>query len=235
MGTEALWIPLLLAGAGAGVNYYNTKKTQDKQNDQIVQGLQQQRAKQGEINRSTDEVLSKFAASNPAGDKAKSQAQYTQQLAKNKGQATGGLTEVSGASDEYKAGNQDAAAGIGDFGAMLTDILSRIDAPEQQRTREGQLMADYGVDLDRKKREASGEARINQMKLQGINENPWLSALSQTLNGAATSMGTGGAGADIFSKLFGGGATNFGVPGMLPIPKPGIGALPGFDTPLWKF
>ena len=220
MGTEAIWIPLLLSAAGVGVNMYNQNQLQNKQEDTIVSGIQQQKKRQGEINNQTQELLSKFQGSNPEQDKARLLAAYTQQLGKNRPMANAGLTEIAGASGDYKAGTQDAALGIADYGSMLSSLMSRVDAPQYQRQREGVMMGDYGIDLDRVKRASQGDAFINEMRLKSLHSNPWLSALSSALSGAGAAAGTGnGSILDIFS---GGTPTDFGIP------LPGSGRLPGF-------
>lgn len=204
MGTEAIWVPLLIAAASGGVSYYNGQQLEKDQNKVLSQGIHEQQGHQDEINQQTQELLSKFASSNPEADKAQSLAAYQAQLAKNKGVANSGLTHVAGASGDYQTGTQDAALGIADYGNMLSSLMSRIDAPEQQRQREGEMMGDYGVGVDREKRYAQGDEYINQLKLKSLHRNPWLDALSAALKGVGMA-GSGG-----LSSIFGSGGTTAG-------------------------
>jgi hypothetical protein len=221
MGTEALWIPIALAAASTGVSYYNNKQLENRQDDILVHGIQQQRKRQGDVNKATDELLSKFATSNAEGDKAKANAAYTQALAANKPMVNAGLTKVGGASKDYAAGSQDAALGVADYGKLLSGLMSRIEAPQDQRAREGVMLGNYGVEVDRQGRMSRGDDYINQLRLKAQRSNPWLSALSAALQGAATATGSGEGGG--LMSLFGAKApVDFGIP------LPGSGRLPGF-------
>lgn len=200
MGTEALWIPLAAAAIGGGVSYYNGQQLANKQDAQLAHGIQQQRARQGQVDEQTQALLSKFASSNPTADQDRARTQYRMQLGKNKGVANAGLTPVAGASKEYGTATQDAALGIADYGSMLSDLMARVDAPESQRRREGNMLADYGVNLDRVKRASAGDEFVNNMRLKSLHRNPWLDALAAAVKGAGSAYGSGfGGGDDLYT------------------------------------
>lgn len=208
MGTEAIWVPLAAAALSGGASYVNSRNVAKKQDNTLAAGIRAQAGRQKEVNAKTGDLISQLGASNPEGDKASALSQYLAQLGQNKGTAHGSLGQVAGASDTYASDAQDAAMGIDKYGSDVAGLMSRIDAPQTQRRREGVAVGDYGAATDTIKRNAEGDAFLNNMQMQGIRRNPLLDAFAAAASAYGGSK-AGGAGA-----LGGGsqGITSMGLP-----------------------
>lgn len=206
MGTEAIWIPLLLSAASAGTSYINSRNTANKQDNELAAQLRGDAAHQRDADAKTHELLNKTAASTDEPYKQKSLAQHIQQIQSATPMATAGLNQAGNVSSAYKKSGADAALGIGNYGTNFADNVASIDAPSQQRTQEGIDSLRTSTDLGGIKRFTEGDQRVSNMRLAAIHANPWLSALSSALGAASSISGIGGGG---------GGANPFGGLGSI--------------------
>jgi hypothetical protein len=174
MGTEAVWIPLVIAAASAGASTYNTVKTNKRQDQQLASTIRNQSSKQREQEARINDETKKLSESTSADERAKKLEAYTAALRKNQGNITAGFNGVGGETFQ-----KDAAAAAQDVmseGMGTADLMSRIDAPVDQRRGEGVSFGNLGVDLDNTAREAQGQNFLDQIRLQGIKRNPWIDA-----------------------------------------------------------
>jgi hypothetical protein len=209
-------IPYILAAVSAGVQYETAQKTAHQQDQTLAAGIRQRSARQNEIDKNTTKLTGDLSASNPAQDVKDKLAQYLGVLTANRNNAVSGIGDVTGASADYTKDASAAKAGVADYGNNVADIFSRIDAPQAQRTREGNMIADYGVNTDLIKRASNGEDFINNLKLQSIRPNPLMLAFATALKSYASNMGAGGAassGGDFGSGAYSG-SGGAGIPGF---------------------
>lgn len=188
MGTEAAWVPLLIAATGAGASYVNTTRTAKRQDQVLAEGIRQKSRTQQGADAKVNELIAKTGDSNAEADKGQALQQYMATLKQSRGQAVGGLAPMSGASEAYAADANQAALGIDDYGSKIAGLMSRIDGPAAQRRREGNDQADFGVAIDQIKRFAEGDDFINRMKLNGVRRNPLLDAFASFAQGTASGM-----------------------------------------------
>lgn len=198
MGTEAVWVPAVIAAVGAGASYYNTQKTAKKQDSALAGKLRNQRKTQDEIDSKVTDLVRKTGESDPNAARSSAEAGFLDMLKKGRGQTNSGLTNVAGASDAYQNDTTNAASGLADFGKGLAGLMSRIDAPGIQRRQEGVLAQRFGNETDMLRRQAGGDAFLDDLRLSGIRRNPWIDAAAQAMQSYGSSggnLGISGSGA----------------------------------------
>ncbi|MCW0413476.1 hypothetical protein NG831_06565 [Xanthomonas sacchari] len=208
MGSEAVWVPLALAAVGAGTSYYNTQQTAKRQDNALADQIRQQNARQAEADAQVNNLVQKRATSDASTERAQTLGAYLDQVRAATGAATSGLGQVGKVSDAYQQAANDAALGVADYGQKSAQLMSRIDAPTQQRQREALQNAQFQTDLGLIKRNAAGDDYLAKLRLQRIRENPWLSAASQLATSAAASSAASGGFGSAGSSA--GSAANFG-------------------------
>ena len=184
------WIALGIAIAGAALSAYNTQQTAKKQDRALAAQITQQGKKQQQASAKIAEALAAQAQSDPADEQAQQMESYLSTL--RQGQQNAGLnTGPGGFSEEYRRGTAEAGEQLGEYGTGRADLLSRIDAPRLQRQNEGIMFDTLGNELRMIGSEASGQAYLDQLRYNSIQQDPWLDALGSV----ATSYGKGMAGA----------------------------------------
>ncbi|MBB3802058.1 hypothetical protein FHR47_002306 [Xanthomonas arboricola] len=185
MGTEAVWIPAVLAAVGGTASYVDQKRQADKQDDILGAQIRQQSSRQDEADQAVNQLLADRSTSDASAERGNAASQYLQQVRAAQGAASGGLRQAGAVSDAYQQSSNDAALGIADYGANVAKLMARIDAPQQQRQREAIQSAQLGSDLGLIGRRASADDFLAKIKLQGVRSNPWLAAAGQAASGAA--------------------------------------------------
>ena len=220
MGTEAFWIPVALAAAGTGVDYYAGNEAAKDRDRVLAGGIKRQRQRQRDADARVNQELDTRAASNPDDERQQAMAQFMEQLKRARGPA-GGTGDVPTASDRYEADAAGAKAGIQNFGTRRADIASRISAPIRQRTGENISSGRTGADVGLIGRKARGDDYVTQLKASSITEDPWLKALGIALRaaGMAYGVGAGAAGSGVSAGSAGGlGAGGGAVPSTVANP-----------------
>jgi hypothetical protein len=136
----------------------NTQQTAKRQDRLLAAGIR----KQGEIGKESagrvSEEIASLAASDPEAEKAEAIKGFMDTLQANRDlttEAAGG--DVFGASERFAEDVSGSLAGVGARAGGRAELLSKIDAPGRQRTREavgrGQLAADVRGFQDRSQAE----------------------------------------------------------------------------------
>lgn len=192
MGSEALWVPAVLAAVGGGATYVSQKQAADKQDDILGAQIRQQSARQDEADKSVNQLLANRTTSDAANERGNASAQYLQQVRAAQGAASNGLRQAGAVSDAYQQQSNDAALGIADYGANVANLMARIDAPQQQRQREAIESAQLGTDLGLIGRRAAADDFLAKLKIQGVQPNPWLAIGGSVASGLGQGMAAGG-------------------------------------------
>lgn len=195
MGTEALWIPAVMAVLGAGVSTYNTQKTAKKQDQALAASIERKAEKGRVADKRTGELIDQLETSNPLDERGQALAQYTQALRAGEGAATGGVTRGAGAaSSRYAEDAAAAALGIEGYGANRAANQSVIDAASLQRFNEGKNFSAAGSDINEIARQARMAEFLGGLQVARVGRNPWLDAAATGLTaaGGAYGSGTGG-------------------------------------------
>jgi hypothetical protein len=189
MGTEAGWIPLVLAAVGTGVQVYNTQQAEKRQNRALTQQLLDQQAIDKKAQKIVSDEVLKRGQSDPEQYRKDSLDQYMDQIQKTSGKASGGLNQVGGVSDAFRSNAAGAAADIQAESALTADSLSRIDAPGRQRMDEGISFNRASSDLGRVGAMSDSARYLGDIQMRRASaRDPWLDALGSGLS----SYGQGG-------------------------------------------
>jgi hypothetical protein len=187
------WFALGAAVVAAGVTYYNTEKTAERQDKSAAAGIRAQSQKQQSADARIAELVQKQSQSNSQDEQKGQMDAYLQTL--QQGQQANGINQgVGGFSQQYRDDAATAEAGLQEFGTQRAGLLSRIEAPRLQRQNEGILFNDAATDIGMIGRDSRGQAFIDQLKLNAIKRDPWLDAFSSIAGGyASAGAGAGGA------------------------------------------
>lgn len=187
---SGVWTAAAIATLAAGTTYYNTQQTAKRQDNQLAASLRNQAALQREADAKTGDLIQKTAQSTEAPAKASLLGDFMRQVQASTGNATRPLNQVGNVSDAYTRSANDAALGVGQYGADRAQLLSNIDAPGLQRQGEAADLSRYGSQINAIKRDSQADQFLNQIKLGAIHPNPWLSAAAAGMSAYAGSGGT---------------------------------------------
>jgi hypothetical protein len=209
MSFVAVGASAALIVAGAAINYYNTEQTEQKAENTEANEIEQQTALDKKANQDTQQLLNKDASNdNDTSQRSALMNQFQTALKANSPTATGGLNQVGNVSSAYTKAANDAASGISEYANSQASNLSNIMAPSLQRQNENAALAAYGSQIGAIGQQSQGDAALANIKLQGIQANPWLSAVGDGLESyGASGLGVG--------MLTGGGGVSGGYPTTL--------------------
>lgn len=190
MGTEAVWLPYVLAAVGAGAGAVNQHSIAQKQESIQNKGIAQQASRQREADERVNREIAAQTRSTPEEEKAASLGAFTDQLAKAKSTAAGPGDAFTG-SDRYQTDSAAGKSAIANYGAQQADLQSKILAPQFQRQREGVSRLRTAGDLGGIKRNAEGDAWINQLLASSVHGNPALEIGGALATGASQAMAAG--------------------------------------------
>lgn len=175
---SAAAIPWIIAAASTGAEVYNNVNTARKQDAAAAEGIRAQGVKQREANALVDKQLSELATSNADDERQTAQDQFLAQLRKTRQAADGSMPTVAGASDRYTQDVNDRSANASAQAERTADLMSRINAPMMQRQGEAQQSGRLASDIGRVGQDSKMQDFLTQLRIKGINKNPYVSALS---------------------------------------------------------
>lgn len=179
--------PLIAAAiASALLQGYNQYRTARKQDQAAAASLARQRTLQEQANARMAQQLKELEQSTPEEERRVLEGQIRKQLRARQAQALAGLRSDVGSEDaaEYAGTAGTTAVNYGDF---INDVLSRMDAPLNQRREEGYRRADVNSFLNYLRRNSAQEHNLLELQLRGIRPNPLLTMASQALGAYASS------------------------------------------------
>lgn len=182
MGTGAEFlVPALLTAGGAGLSYYNGRQTAKRQDNIVAGQIRQQGARQQEANRAIADAMQQRAGQGADDERASIGSQYLDQVRNAQANAQRGLGQVGAVSGAYQQDANNAALGIGDYGTRTAGLMARMDAPAQQRQREGISDARTAMDLDQIGRRSRSDDYLAHLRLQGTQRDPWMDLASSLM------------------------------------------------------
>jgi len=230
MGTEAFWVPALIAAAGSGVQAVNQSNANSRGQNAEVQAIDQQQQYKQQANDQVKALTQQITANNPQQIAATEQAKFVDQLRQNQaGSAAGGSTgsdpnnfgapvsalgPSAGASSRFKTGAANSQKEVQQYGNTQAKNMSAMDAAVRQRQNEGLAMNTLGANLNTIGQASAGTGFVNQLRAQTAGQaSPWANMFGSMLKtGASTAANNG----------WGQPATN--VPGVT-----GSGAVSGYS------
>jgi hypothetical protein len=187
MGLEATtlaYIGMALSAAGAGAQAHTARSAAKEQDQAAARGIRNQQMKQREIDERVSQGIGDLEGSTPEEETAQSLEQFMQQL--RGANTTGSDIPVTGG--RYGEDTAASKAAIGNYGEKVAQILSRIRGASEQRVGEGYAVGRMGSDVAGQQREASGQAFLDQLRLNGIRPNDWTNAAGSVAQGVGGAM-----------------------------------------------
>jgi hypothetical protein len=177
----------------------NTRQTFKRKDREIARGIREK----GKIGREsaarTEGEIQNLAKSDPEAERAESLTAFMDALATNKEETIPG---VSGANQRFAEDVAAARAGVSGDAGTRADLLSRIDAPVEQRrgesVRRGRLASDTRMFADR----GASADFLAQLRASEQQNNPFIDAIADIAGGVAGASGLTG-GANLTTKLKG--------------------------------
>jgi hypothetical protein len=195
---SALGVPLMLSGAGSAVGGLAQQEQLNKQSDIAAAGIikQGELQKQGEADvGSTIQTASQSTAAAQAKT-AQQLAAYRSALQQGTPQTQAASPSVPGASKAFKAAQTSATGSANDYVNAIAQSAATTQGTQLERVGENQQMAQTASDLGVLTNQSNEQNYLTQLKVRATQQNPWLTALGMTLQGAGMAAGiAGGAGA----------------------------------------
>lgn len=185
------WAGMAMQGVGQGLGFLNNWETMNKEDDAAAQDYRDQEAAQQQINNTLNAGIAKRASSSDAGDIANAQQQYATSLAQHAAEIQQGTQQPGAVSSGFKNDANAAALGTTQYANTAADLMSRMDAPQYQRQREGMADDTLGTNVGILSNDARGQHFLDQLKLHSIHPNPWITFISQALQQGGQAMGGG--------------------------------------------
>jgi hypothetical protein len=192
MGTEAVWVPLVMSAVATGASIYNTNQTAKKADNTAAAGIRQQSKNQQETAARINKSLQFAQQSKPDEAKATAEAQYMNQINRKKGQANAQLGQRKTMGSAFNEAAAGAEQNVLTGASQDAGLMARIDAPQLQRQNEQFAYGNLGMDLDVSGRNVQQDEFMNRLALSRIRRNPYLDAGAAALNGGARGYGGGG-------------------------------------------
>lgn len=202
MGTEAVWVPAVLAAVGSGIQAKEAHDTAKNMDQEAAQGIRLQGTHQRQADERVAQEVNKLQGSTPEDSQRQATDAFMSQLKRTRAQAHGG-DQVGAVSDAFTSGSAGANADIDKYGANRAGVLGRINAPGIQRQAETTSRLRAGTDLGLIGRASAGDQFLSQLRESQIRANPWTMAAGQVIGGAGSGMASSG-GYGKKSKPYGG-------------------------------
>ena len=203
MGTEAFWVPAVIAAVGAagqGVNQMNANKRQQNAESQSIADQDQFRE---QANSQVKNLTQQIATNSPQQLQNQETSNFVNTLRKNEaGSATPGATSntpdtnfgapvsalppAGGASSRYKTDTANAQTQTQQYGNTNAEEMSAIDSAVRQRQNEGLAMQTLGGSLNTLGAESYTKNFVDQLRSQAAGQsNPWVGLFSNMLQKGA--------------------------------------------------
>jgi uncharacterized protein YerC len=186
MGQAA--IPIVMAVAAAGAQGYNTYRTAKKQDQALARGLKEQAEIRRVANARSGETLDKFEGSTPIDETESLSDKYRRQLRLKQGVAFQNIASPGDISGATEGRIVDKTAAANDYAGALEGFASIIDGTREQRRGEQFDIADLARTMGVIRSEANSKRYLTDLKMRGIQRNPWIDLLAAGLQGASTGM-----------------------------------------------
>jgi hypothetical protein len=167
----------LVSGLSSAIPVYQAQRSARNAQADLEAGQAAQFEKQKQADAMIGDTVSSVANNGPTVPQAHSLAAYTGALQQLRRAPSASIAAVGG--DRYKAGVDNAASAVQNYGGRQAFDLSEIDAAARQRESEGYARADLGSKL--RTLEGAGDTDLYLAKLKAAREqpNPWLNLLAQ--------------------------------------------------------
>ena len=188
-------IGLILAATGAGTNMMNQRAALKEQDRQTARGLRTQSDIQRQSSRRAMEQVEDIAGSRGVNEQRELGAAYLDALRRSQGGVDEAMPAVGAANPRYA---EHVAAQQGALGQEMQGRAGRmsvLDGAAMQRQREGQRMGRTASDLAQFNDQSKAQDYLTRLRVAAAQPNPWVSGISQLMQGVGTAMALAPAGA----------------------------------------
>jgi len=212
VGTEAFWVPAVIAAAGAAGQGVNQMQAQKRASNAEVQAIDNQQQFREQANSQVKNLTQQIAQNSPQKIAQQETGDFVNTLRKNAaGSAQPGATAqnpdtnfgapvsamppAAGASSRYKSSAANAQKETQQYGTDYASEIGNIDAAVRQRQNEGLAQNTLGTNLNTLGAESYTKNFVDQLRAQTAGQaNPWVGLFSNMLqNGSkAYAMNAGG-------------------------------------------
>lgn len=182
------WQSALAQGINMLGPLLDQRRTLRRQAAATEQGLRDQLARQSQADARVMQELASLSRSTPDDERAAANEAFM--LALQRARANAATPTVPGVSGRYTMDARLADQAAFNYGRRIADLMSRIDAPLLQRTREREGFARAGSDLRGIARDSEVDDWLMRLRLRTRQPNPWAPLLAAL--GGAMIEGLGG-------------------------------------------
>jgi hypothetical protein len=204
VGTEAFWVPAVLAATSAGASYVNTTNANNRQQSAEAQAINNQQAIRNKGNAEVNQTVQQIAKSNPQQIAAQETGNYVAQLRRNAagstapgagtsanpslfGASTSALAPGVTGSSKYKADAANAQQQVQQYGNTEASEMGDLDAAVRQRQNEGLDVQTLNTNLNTLGAQSQSQSFVDQLRAQTAGQaNPYVSLFSGLTGNAAT-------------------------------------------------
>lgn len=208
MGSEAFWVPAVLAAAGAGTSYVNSQNANKRQQAGEVAAIGDQEKLQAKGRAGVNALTQQIASNTPDQIAGKATGDYVNVLRKNAagtmngsgnksnvlfGAPTSSLPTTINANARYDTGNAVSQKEVSDYGNTEANEMGQIDAATRQRQNEGLAESSLGTNLNLLGAQSYTKNFVDQLRTQAAGvQSPWLTLLSGVLGNTAKTTAQNG-------------------------------------------
>jgi hypothetical protein len=203
MGTEAFWVPAVVAAVGAAGQGVNQMQAQKRASNAEVQSIDDQQQYRQQANDQVKNLTQQIATNSPQQLANKETSQFVQTLRKNQaGSATpnasgsndtnfgapvSAMPPAAGASSRYKSDSASAQKQTQDYGNTYATEIGNIDSAVRQRQNEGLALNTLGTNVNTLGAESYTKNFVDQLRSQAAGQsNPWVGLFSNMLQKGAS-------------------------------------------------
>jgi hypothetical protein len=168
MGTEGIWIPALIAAAGAGVSEANNRRTARKRDEETAAGIRRQAETQRESNLKLNEVLGEIAKSSPAAARSNLNQQFRNNVRRQRALALGNLAQQGDVSEAAQQASQLAGINAASYAKNVANLLAGVDAAGLQRQNERKTRGNLAMDRARLGRNSAQDDFLTRLRVNRI-------------------------------------------------------------------
>jgi hypothetical protein len=195
MGTEAFWVPAVLAAVSGGAQYANANAAASRANNAEAQSIADQAQFRNQANGQVQQLTKQIANNQPNALADQAKTAFVNTLRANAAGSTQGGNTAPGStnfggsvsalapgtvgSSRYKQGTAASQQEVEQFGNTNAADMANADAAVRQRQNEGLSMQTLGTNLNTLGAESYTKNFVDQLRAQQSGQqSPWVSLFS---------------------------------------------------------
>jgi hypothetical protein len=203
MGTEAFWVPAVLAAVSAGGQAVNTAQAQNRANNSEISSIQQQQQLESQAANQATQLTRQIAQNNPQKIQGQETNAFVNNLRKNQAATSGSggtsfnptsgagssLSPVVGGSKRYSSDVGASQQAGEQYGNSTATDMAAIDGAVRQRQNEGLAMSGLSTNLNLMGAQSSALQFVNQLRTNAAGQaDPWVNLAANLVGNAGTSL-----------------------------------------------